>query len=335
MKKLAAIPVLLVICFSFPAFSLEDVRDPRNAASNEEFLEYHVPSDYPTIQSALDAAVVSEGYNVCIIVEEGEYREAVTANGLKNLRLIGSKAKILPPPDFVSTKPPVEDNFLGSSIQLNNCENFIVEGFIFIGDDFVESTVYSYPMGNAILSYNSSGKISHNIIFNYFDGISFEVNNLRWMKGEISDNYIYNCLWSGILATGSYNLRIHKNKITFTVPKKISISVGIWTDGGIGIISENHITSYKSVDYLPQQKTISGSDFLLTKFHFMGHVDYQVFDNILEHSAAGTKFSYSGMAADKPSRFLRKTLRIYNHFISIDQDNNTKDHSNIVMLRTE
>lgn len=49
------------------------------------------------------------------------------------------------------------------------------------------------------------------------------------MKGEIADNYIHNCLWSGILATGSHNLRIHKNKISFTVPKKLSISVGIWT----------------------------------------------------------------------------------------------------------
>jgi len=95
MKKLAAIPVIMVICFSFPVYSFEDVRDPRNSASNDECLEYHVPSEYPTIQSALDAAAVSGGYNVCIIVEEGEYREAVTASGLKNLKLTGSKAKIM------------------------------------------------------------------------------------------------------------------------------------------------------------------------------------------------------------------------------------------------
>ena len=324
MKKLA-IPVIFLFCLSLSAFTLDDVTYPRKSTSNSEFPDYHVPSEYPTIQSAVDAAVAAGGNNITIIVEEGEYREAVIVSGLKNLKLIGRKARILPPPDFVFTDPPVGDNFPASSFKLINCENFRVEGFTFIGDDLAEITRYSYPMGNSILSYNSSGTISNNIIFNYFDGISFQVDDPRWMKGDISDNYIHNCLWSGILATGSHNLRIQKNKITFTIPKELSISVGIWTDGGVGIISENHITSYKTVDYHPQQKTTSGSDLWPATFHFTERMDYQVIDNTFEQSAAGTQFSNSGMAA----------IRVNNHFINVNQDNNTSDLSDIVMLPPE
>lgn len=324
MKKLV-IPVIFLFCLSLSAFSLDDVTYPRKSTSNSEFLDYHVPSEYPTIQSAVDAAVAAGGNNITIIVEEGEYREAVIVSGLKNLKLIGRKARILPPPDFVFTDPPVGDNFPASSFKLINCENFRVEGFTFIGDDLAEITRYSYPMGNSILSYNSSGTISNNIIFNYFNGISFQVDDPRWMKGNISDNYIHNCLWSGILATGSHNLRIQKNKIAFTIPKELSISVGIWTDGGVGIISENHITSYKTVDYHPQQKTTSGSDLWPATFHFTERMDYQVIDNTFEQSAAGTQFSNAGMAA----------IRVNNHFINVNQDNNTNDHSDIVMLRHE
>ena len=324
MKKLA-IPVIFLFCLSLSAFSLDDVTYPRKSTSNSEFLDYHVPSEYSTIQSAVDAAVASGGNNITIIVEEGEYREAVIARGLKNLKLIGRKARILPPPDFVFTDPPVGDNFPASSFKLINCENFRVEGFTFIGDDLAEITRYSYPMGNSILSYNSSGTISNNIIFNYFNGISFQVDDPRWMKGDISDNYIHNCLWSGIFASGSHNLRIQKNKIAFTIPKELSISVGIWTDGGVGIISENHITSYKTVDYHPQQKTTSGSDLWPATFHFTERMDYQVIDNTFEQSAAGTQFSNSGMAA----------IRVNNHFINVNQDNNTSDLSDIVMLPPE
>ena len=334
MKKLA-FPVIILFCFSVSAFTIDEVTYPRKSTSNSKFLDYYVPSEYPTIQTAVDAAVVSGGKNIAIIVEEGEYREAVIVTGLKNLKLVGRNARILPPHDFIFTDPPVGDNFPTSSLKLINCENFKVEGFTFIGNDFAEGTGFSYPMGNAILSYNSSGTISYNIIFNYFDGISFQVDNPRWMKGEICDNYIHNCLWSGIFATGSHNLRIQKNKIAFTIPRELSISVGIWTDGGLGIISENHITSYRAVDYYPQKKTIPGPDFWPSNLQSSERLDYQVINNTFEPSAAGTQFSKVGMEADKPYRFLNKALRIKNHFINVDQDNNTNKQSNMVMLRRE
>jgi len=331
MKKLA-ITVIFLFGFSISAFTLDDVTYPRKTISNPELLNFHVPSEYPTIQSAVDAAVDAGGNDIAIFVDEGEYREAVIATGLKNLKLIGRKAKILPPPEFVCTDPPVDDNFPSSSITLINCKNFSVEGFTFIGDNFAESTRHSYPMGNSILSYNSSGTISNNIIFNYFVGISFQVNDPRWMKGEISDNYIHNCLWSGIFATGSHDLKIQKNKITFTTPKELSISVGIWTDGGTGIISENHITSYKAVDYHPQQKTISGSDLWPASFQFTAPKEYRVIDNIFEQSAAGTQFSKIRMVADQPYRSLQRTSMVYSHFINVVQDNTISEHSDIVML---
>ena len=331
MKKLA-ITVIFLFGFSILAFTLDDVTYPRKTISSPELLNYHVPSEYPTIQSAVDAAVDAGGNDIAIFVDEGEYREAVIATGLKNLKLIGRKAKILPPPEFVCTDPPVDDNFPSSSITLINCKNFSVEGFTFIGDNFAESTRHNYPMGNSILSYNSSGTISNNIIFNYFDGISFQVDDPRWMKGEISDNYIHNCLWSGIFATGSHNLRIQKNRIAFTIPKELSISVGIWADGGTGIISENHITSYKAVDYHPQQKIISGSNLWPASFQFTAHKKYRVIGNIFEQSAAGTQFSNIRMVADQPDRSLQRTSMIYSSFINVVQDNTISEHSDIVML---
>jgi len=331
MKK-PAVLVIILFCFSLSASAIDDVTYPRKSPSSAEFLNYHVPSEYTTIQSAVDAAVAADGNNISIIVEEGEYREAVIASGLKNLKLIGRKARILPPADFQFITPPEGDIFPASSLTLVDCENFKVEGFTFIGDDFVESTGHSYPMGNAIHIYNSSGTASNNIIFNYFDGIFFQVDDLKWMNGEISDNYIHNCLWSGILAIGSHNLRIMNNKIAFTIPKELSISVGIWTDGGIGIISGNHIVNYKAIDYQTQQKTISGSDLWPANFRFTERMDYKVFDNTFEQSVAGTQFNNVGMAVEKSYRFLRKTLRIKNHFISVDQAGNAHNHSNFVML---
>jgi hypothetical protein len=331
MKKLA-IPVLFLFCFSIDAFTLDDVSYPRKSTSNSEFMVYRVPSEYPTIQSAVDAVMATGGMNITIFVEEGEYRESVVASGLKNLKLIGKKARILPPSDFVCPYPPMNDNSPSSSIKLINCENFRVEGFTFIGDDFEDISRHSYPMSNCILSYNSSGTISNNIIFNYFDGISFQVNDPRWMKGEISDNYIHNCLWSGIFATGSHDLRIQKNRIAFTIPKALSISVGIWTDGGLGVISENHITSYKAVDYHQQQRTTSGSATWPFNFHFTECKDYRVIDNTFEQSAAGTQFSNTRVTAEQPYRFLRRTYPVNNHFINVNQDNNTSEHSGIVML---
>ena len=71
MKKLA-FPVIILFCFSVSAFTLDDVTYPRKSTSNFKFLDYFVPSEYPTIQTALDAAVLSGGKNITIIVEEGE-----------------------------------------------------------------------------------------------------------------------------------------------------------------------------------------------------------------------------------------------------------------------
>ncbi|KPL17227.1 MAG: hypothetical protein AMS26_01695 [Bacteroides sp. SM23_62] len=334
MKKLA-IPVLFLFCFSSSVYTLDDVTYPRKPISKSGFLNYHVPSEYPTIQSAVDAAFTSGLNNITIIVEEGEYRETVIATGLKNLKLIGRNARILPPSDYEFIDPPEGDSFPASSFKLINCENFRVEGFTFIGDNFADITRQSYPMGNSIHSYNSSGTISNNIIFNYFDGICFQVDNLRWMKGVISDNYIHNCIWSGIFAIGSHNLLIQNNKIAFTIPKVLSISVGIWTDGGIGLISENHIINYWAVDYYPQQKKLSSSDLWPINHQFTPRENYQVTGNTFEQSAAVTQISNLQMAADRPYRFLRKTHKVYNHFINVSQGNNNKDQPDIVMLRPE
>jgi hypothetical protein len=334
MKKLA-FPVILLICVSLSANPLDDVTYLRKSASNSDILKYHVPTEYPTIQSAVDAAVAADVSHITIIVEAGEYREVVVATGLRNLKLVGRNAKILPPVDFNFTDAPLGNNFPASSFKLINCENFSVEGFTFIGDDFAERTRHSSPMGNSIHSYNSSGTISNNIIFNYFDGICFQVDNPRWMKGEISENYIHNCIWSGIFATGSHNLRILKNRITFTIPKEFSISVGIWTDGGIGIISENHITNYRSVDFYPQQKTILGSYLWPMNFQFSERLNYQVINNTFEQSATAIQFSDTEKVADKQYRFLRKTHRVNNHFINVNQENNNNDPPDIVMLRPE
>ena len=52
MKKLA-FPVIILFCFSTSAFTLDDVTYPRKSTSNSKFLDYFVPSEYPTIQITL------------------------------------------------------------------------------------------------------------------------------------------------------------------------------------------------------------------------------------------------------------------------------------------
>ena len=333
MKKLAVL-VIVLFCLSSTVYDSYEPGYPQKSIADEGPGHFTVPSAFPTIQSALDSAMLSGAKDITIIVEEGEYRESVVAVGLRNLKLIGRKAKILPPPEFHCPDPPTDDIYPLSSIKLINCENFIVEGFVFIGDDFGEYTREGYPMGSSIFSINSSGRISNNIIFNYFDGIRIQVDNLRWMKGEISDNYIYNCVWSGIFATGSHHLTIQKNKIIFTIPKALSISVGIWTDdGGMGIISGNHITSYRAVDYHPQQEIDSGPDPWPARFNFMEELDYQVNENTFEQSAAVPRLNQIQVETGFQSRFLSEALRISNHFINVNRDRQQGNHDRMITVR--
>ncbi len=333
MKKLA-LPILFMFVFSLSVYSYDDVNYSRNPDSKSGFLNYHVPSEYPSIQSAVNAAATSGVNNITIIVEEGEYRETVTAAGLRNLKIIGRKARVLPPADYIFTDPPTGEGYPASSFKLIDCENFRVEGFTFIGDDFPDITGQHYPMGSSIRAYNSSGVISNNIIFNYIDGICFQVDNLRWMKGVISGNYIHNCLWSGIFAVGTHNLSIQNNKIAFTIPKTLSISVGIWTEEGMGIISENHITNYRAIDFYPPPHAPSGPDLWPINQQFTVQENYRIAGNTIEQSVAGTRYIKLPQAAENQCRFLRKTNLVNNHFININLDHHNVDQPYMVMLRS-
>ena len=86
MKK-QAVTLVVLIWFSSSAFTLEDIAYSRNPARVPHLLSFYVPSEYPSIQSAIDAAARSKGKEITIIVEEGIYRESVVASGIKNLKL--------------------------------------------------------------------------------------------------------------------------------------------------------------------------------------------------------------------------------------------------------
>jgi hypothetical protein len=141
MKKLA-LPVVFLFWIAYP----------RKSSLHSDHLNYYVPADYPSLQSAIDAAAEAVGNNIMIIVGEGEYREMVVAVGLKNLKLIGRNARILPPPDLMLTGPPAGENCGTASPKLIDCENSTVEGFTFVGDDFPGSGRSGYPMGHSILA---------------------------------------------------------------------------------------------------------------------------------------------------------------------------------------
>jgi hypothetical protein len=332
MKKLVIPVVILLFSFASPADCLDEVGYPRKSTIHSKSRHYDVPSVYPTLQSAVDAAMKEGGQEVIIYVAAGEYRESVTIHGLKNLRLVGRNARILPPGDFRFPDPPAGVNMPAASVKLVGCENFTVEGFTFIGDDFVTGTGRSYPMGSAIHAYNSSGRIFNNLIFNYFDGISYQVDNLRWMTGEIRDNYIHNCLWSGIFATGSHNLKIERNKITFTIPKSLSLSVGIWADGGMGTISGNRITSYRSVVHTAQRRSPSMPSLWPSHFDFTLRVNYKVFENTYEQSAACAYLGSLQTEDETRTAFVRLLLPIHNYFINVIQTKSTSIGSEMVMI---
>jgi hypothetical protein len=320
-----AIPVLILCWIFSPANGRDEVGYPRKSTSRSLSGYFYVPTEYPTIQSAIDAAQAGIVEEMVIVVEEGEYRESLIVQGLKNLKLTGRNARIIPPEGI--HMPP-------AAVRLENCVNFSVEGFTFIGDNFTENSRQRSPMGCAIHIHNSSGRIFNNLIFNYFEGINFEVDNHRWMKGAICHNYIHNCLWSGILATGTHNLTIQGNRIAFTIPKTGSLAVGIWADGGIGRITDNRITSYRTVDPAPYPGGKSLPVLLPPHFDFTGQMDYQVFDNTFEQSAACAYLHNLQAIEEIPPAFVGRNLAIRNYFINVKQSNPNILGSEMVMVGT-
>ena len=331
MKRIT-LTVSILIWFSWSAHTMEDVAFSRNSARVPQFLSFIVPSEYHTIQSAIDAAARSKGKELTIIVEEGIYRESVVAYGISNLKLIGKKARILPPVNNSSSESSKGGEFQDPAFRIVDCENFIVDGFTFIGDDFTAHNPGGFPVSSAVHAINSSGTISNNIIFNYLDGIVFQVDDPRWRKGQISDNYIHNCLWSGIFATGSHSLKIHQNKITFTIPKELSISVGIWTIGGMGIITGNLISSYRYVDFINQRKPLLGSDIWPLNFPVGGQTDYQVVDNIFEQSAKSIQTRSVGNYYHEPPEYTRYAMKVNSYFVNVDHNNQIPRLPEIVLL---
>ena len=322
MKKLA-IPVLILYCLVSSADGSDEAGYPGKSISRSLSRYFYVPTEFPTIQSAIDAAEAGTGEETVIVVEAGDYRESLFVRGIKNLKLMGRNARLLPPGGIQISV---------ASVRLEYCENFEVEGFTFIGDEFAESNRQSSPMGCAIHIHNSSGRIFNNLIFNYCEGISFEADNHRWMKGSICNNYIHNCLWSGIFATGTHNLTIQRNRIVFTIPKAGSLSVGIWADGGTGRISENRITSYRAVDPAPDPGGQSLPALLPPNFDYTGQMDYQVFDNTFEQSAACAYLHNLQAEEEIPPAFLHRNLSIRNYFINVRQSNPRILESEMVML---
>ena len=332
MKKLA-VTLIVLTWFSFTAFALDDVAYSRNSARVPNVLSFYVPSEYPTIQSAIDAAARSKGKVLTVIVEEGIYRESVLISGINNLKLIGRKARILPPADYTVSEIYADDVFPHPSFSIVDCDNFSVDGFTFIGDDFTAANPQGYPMSTAVHAYNSCGTVSNNIIFNYFDGIVFQVDDPRWLKGAIADNYIHNCLWSGIYATGSQSLKISNNKIAFTIPKELSISVGIWTFGGMGIISGNLISSYRRVDFQDQHRTLVRSEFLPLDLP-VRQMDYLVVENKFQQSSPGNQFRILQTSEADSYGIHRNVLRIKSYFVNIEHTYPSPGLSEIVMLPT-
>jgi hypothetical protein len=151
------------------------------------------------------------------------------------------------------------------------------------------------------------------------------------MKGEMADNYIHNCLWSGIYAIGSHNVKISNNKIAFTIPKELSISVGIWTVGGMGIISGNQILSYRMVDFHDQHRTL-----LRSAFWPMGipvnQMDYLVVDNRFEQSSPRHHFQITKISESGSYDIRRNVFRIKSFFVNIEQNYPPPGLPDIVML---
>ncbi len=132
----------------------------------------HVPAQYPTIQSAVDAAQPGD----TILVQAGTYRENIYIDKLINLKGVGW------PVIDGGSKPGNVDTVKFASLGENAGR---IEGFVITGGG-------SGPLGHGLSSWDSSPTICNNqFVRNPNNGIGLHGRKILTEKAEVYGNLVY------------------------------------------------------------------------------------------------------------------------------------------------
>ncbi|MGA2310474.1 MAG: NosD domain-containing protein [Candidatus Bathyarchaeia archaeon] len=169
---------LLLIGMLILAFNIQPVRAQPSTII--------VPSDYPTIQAAVNAA--QQGDNITVM--EGIYYENVVVN--KSVALVGT----------FSVQPIIENNFTGVAVWIQ-APNVTVSGFMIrnsqtgiLLDHSNNSQIYgnvlAFNSAGAILNNSCNNVISSNVLLSNVDGIGIAGSscNNTIERNEITQGYI-------------------------------------------------------------------------------------------------------------------------------------------------
>ena len=157
----------------------------------------NVPTDYPTIQTAIDAAQAGDN----IVVQKGVYNELVVVD--KSVNLIGKDWPVIDGGGKTGNKNTISIAYLSDRAGS-------VEGFVITGSGRGE-------MGHGISIWDSSPNVFNNKIINNVHGIGIHGSPALTSKTKVHANLIhdnYVGIGNGKDSTAHlYNNRVYNNKI--------------------------------------------------------------------------------------------------------------------------
>lgn len=158
-----------------------------------------VKQDYPTIQSAVDAAQPGD----IILVESGIYNEQVTITK-SNIMIIGAKGAVL------------DGQFrLSFGFILNGVTNVLIRSF----------TIKNYNLDGITCLIGSNNRIIRNRLM---DNVEFGISTFTSPRNRIVENTVFGSGSYGMYLSGSSNSKVDGNRVSSNG------SFGIYFTGGTG-----------------------------------------------------------------------------------------------------
>jgi parallel beta-helix repeat protein len=269
MKK-AVLAISLILCLSLVSF-LEDYKTSLVKANSNTI---HVPTDFPTIQEAINNASSGD----TILVQKGKtYYENVVIN--KSISLIGEEKETT----------IIDGSGRESVIFIKGVDNVVVKCFTIRG-----SGTFLYNSSGVLIERSSGDIISDNIILNNYNGISLYCSFNSIIKNNIISSNRF-----GISLSNSGNIIICGNKISESFFSGITLYSSSNNLIKNNVVSSNEygIELYWSQNNMFSANTILDNSCGIDIFTSSDNIIYHNnFDNIVQVSSVDSAnfWSYCG-----------------------------------------